>query len=40
MLHRQVLASKTFPNALQKVLDEMIQIVNFIKAGSTKFSAF
>ena len=30
MLHRQVLASKTLPNALQKVLDEMIQIVNFI----------
>ena len=31
MLHRQVLAFKTLPNALQKVLDEMIQIVNFIK---------
>ena len=34
MLHRQVLASKTLPNALQKELDEMIQIVNFIKAGA------
>ena len=34
MLHRQVLASKTLPNALKKVLDEMIQIVNFIKAGA------
>ena len=34
MLHRQVLAFKTLPNALQKVLDEMIEIVNFIKAGA------
>ena len=34
MLHRQVLASKTLPNTLQKVLDEVIQIVNFIKAGA------
>ena len=34
MLQRQVLAFKTLPNTLQKVLDEMIQIVNFIKAGA------
>ena len=40
MLHRQVLASKTLPNALQKVLDEMIQIVNFIKAGALNSRLF
>ena len=34
MLQRQVLAFKTLPNTLQKVLDEMIQIVNFIKAAA------
>ena len=40
MLHRQVLASKTLPNALQKVFDEMIQIVNFIKAGALNSRLF
>ena len=40
MLHRQVLASKTLPNALQKVLDEMIQIVDFIKAGALNSRLF
>ena len=40
MLHRQVLASKTLPNALQKLLDEMIQIVNFIKAGALNSRLF
>ena len=40
MLHRQVLASKTLPNALQKVLYEMIQIVNFIKAGALNSQLF
>ena len=40
MLHRQVLASKTLPNALQKVLDEMIQIVNFIKAEALNSRLF
>ena len=40
MLHRQVLASKTLPNALQKVSDEMIQIVNFIKAGALNSRLF
>ena len=40
MLHRQVLASKSLSNALQKVLDEMIQIVNFIKAGALNFRLF
>ena len=32
MLHRQILASNTLSDALQKVLDEIIQIVNFTKA--------
>ena len=40
MLHRQVLASKTLHNALQKVLDEIIQIVNFIKAGALNSRIF
>ena len=40
MLHRQVLASKTLHNALPKVLDEMIQIVNFIKAGALNSRLF
>ena len=37
MLHRQFLASKTLPNTLQKVLDKMIQIINFIKAEALNF---
>ena len=40
MLNRQVLASKTLPNALQKMLDEIIQIVNFIKAGALNSRLF
>ena len=40
MLHRQVLASKTLPNTLQKILDEMIQIVNYIKAGALNSRLF
>ena len=40
MLHRQVLASETLPNTLQKVLDEMIQTVNFIKAGALNSRLF
>ena len=40
MLHRQVLAFKTLPNALQKVFDEMIQIVNFIKVGALNSRLF
>ena len=40
MLHRQVLASKTLPNALLKVLDEMIQIVNLIKPGALNSRLF
>jgi len=34
MLHRQALASKTLPKSFRKVLDQMIQIVNFIKTGA------
>ena len=43
MLHRQALASKTLPESLEKVLDQIIKIVNFIKAGalnSRLFKAF
>ena len=31
MIHRQSLASKTLPTPLEKVLDQTIQIVNFVK---------
>ena len=34
MVHWQVLASKTFSDSLQKVLDQDIKIVNFIQAGA------
>ena len=43
MLHRQALASKTLPESLEKFLDQIIKIVNFIKAGalnSRLFKAF
>ena len=33
MLHKQALASKTLPESLEKVLDQIIKTVNFIKAG-------
>ena len=33
MLHRQALASKTLPDLIQNVLEQIIQISNFIKAG-------
>ena len=32
MLHRQALAFKSLPDSIQTVLEEMIQIINFIKA--------
>jgi hypothetical protein len=31
IIHRQVLAVKKFPNALNTVLDEVVKSVNFIK---------
>ena len=43
MLHRQPLASKTLPESFQKILDQIIKIVNFIKAGALNshfFKAF
>ena len=40
MLNRQVLTTKTLPDTLQKILDEMIQIVNSIKAGALNFRLF
>ena len=40
MLHRQALASKTLPEALKKVLDQIIQIVNFIKREALNSQLF
>ena len=40
MLHRQALASKTLPDSIQTVLEQMIQIVNFIKAGALNSRVF
>ena len=40
MLHRQALACKTLPDSIQTVLKQMIQIVNFIKAGALNFRVF
>ena len=40
LLHRQALASKTLPKSLQKVLDQTIKIVNFIKAGALNSRLF
>ena len=43
MLHRQALASKTLPESIQKALDRIIKIVNFINAGALNsrfFKAF
>ena len=40
MLHRQALASKTLPDSIQTVLEQMVQIVNFIKAGALNSRVF
>ena len=40
MLHRQALASKTSPDLIQTVLEQMIQISNFIKAAALNSHAF
>ena len=40
MLHRQTLASKTLPKSLQKVLEQIIKIVNFIKARALNSHLF
>ena len=40
MLHRQALASKTSPDLIQTVLEQMIQISNFIKAEALNSRAF
>ena len=40
MLHRQTLASKTLPNSFQKVLDQIIKIVSFIKVGALNSCLF
>ena len=33
-IHRYALSSKTLPTALKSILDLVVKIVNFIKAGS------
>ena len=40
MLHRQALASKTSSDLIQTVLEQMLQISNFIKAGVLNSRAF
>ncbi|XP_042213890.1 zinc finger BED domain-containing protein 5-like, partial [Homarus americanus] len=40
MIHRQALASKTLPAPLGKVLDQTIQIVNFVKGGALNSRLF
>ena len=40
MLHRQALVSKTFRDSIQTILEQMIQIVNFIKAGALNSRVF
>ena len=40
MQHRQALASKTLPNLIQTVLEQMIQVVNSIKAEALKSRVF
>ena len=37
MIHRHALASKTLPPPLRKVLDQTIQMVNFVKGGALIF---
>ena len=39
-VHRYALASKTLPTALQEILDSVLRIVNFIKAGSLNTRQF
>ena len=34
MIHRHVLASKTLPPPLREVLDQTIQMVNFVEGGA------
>ena len=40
MIHRQALASKTLPAPLERVLDQTIQIVNFVKGGALNSRLF
>ena len=40
MLHRQALAFKRLPDSLQKVLDQIIKIISFIKAGALNSCLF
>ena len=40
MLHKQALASKTSPDSIQTILEQMIQISNFIKARALNSHVF
>ena len=40
MIHRQSLASKTLPRSLENTLDEIIQIVNFVKGSALNSRLF
>ena len=40
MLHRQALPFKTLPDSIQTVSEQMIQIINFIKAGALNSRVF
>lgn len=40
MIHREVLVSKSLPANLKKVLDEVVKVVNFIKANALRSRIF
>ena len=40
MLYKQALGSKTSLDSIQAILEQMIQISNFIKAGALNFHVF
>lgn len=40
MIHRYALASKTLPASLREVLDSVIRIVNYVKAGALNTRLF
>ena len=40
MLHKQALASKTSPDSIQAILEQMMQISNFSKARALNFRVF
>ena len=40
MLHKQAPAFKTLPDSIQTILEQMIQVSNFSKAGTLNFHVF